>query len=131
MNAPSTPIRVAAVLNVLNGFGFGVFIPSSIARLVQRGEILRVMGLPTYGEGPFQNRGIDTNTPLLLGFLLVNILFVVSGIMLWNGQRFGAILGLVALVPGLVYWWGFALPFGPLLGIASAALVLTSWSYLS
>jgi hypothetical protein len=131
MDAPSAPLRIAAVLNVLNGLGFGVFIPFSIARLVQRNEILRVMGLPTYGEGPFQQHGLETTVPLLTGFLLVNLLLVVSGILVWNGQRFGAILGLITLVPGAVYWWGFALPFGPLLGLGAAILVLTSWSHLS
>ena len=131
MDAPTTPLRIAAVLHILNGLGFGVFIPFSIARLVQRDEILRVMGLPTYGEGPFQHRGIETSVPLLVGFLLVNLLLVVAGVLVWNGQRFGAILGVITLVPGAVYWWGFALPFGPLLGLGSALLVLTSWSHLS
>jgi hypothetical protein len=131
VSAPSASIRAAAVLHVFNGLGFGAFVPFSIARLVRRGEILKVFGLPTYGEGPFQQRGVETTVPLLVGFLLINVLLVVAGILLWNGERTGAILGLVTLVPAAVYWWGFALPFGPLLGIASAVLVIVDWGRLA
>ncbi|HZN71907.1 MAG TPA: hypothetical protein VFC00_09545 [Micromonosporaceae bacterium] len=37
----------------------------------------------------------------------------------------------LALLPfGAVFWWGFALPFGPVLAVARTILILISWRSL-
>jgi hypothetical protein len=48
-----------------------------------------------------------------------------------GGSRGGAVLGFALLVPGAWSWWGFALPFPPVLAAARSALVLLAWKDLS
>ena len=74
--------------------------------------------------------GLKTTVPLLIAFLLVNVLEVVAGALLWGGARSGAILGFALLPVEAIFWWGFALPFGPLMAIARSILVVLSWNDL-
>lgn len=84
------------------------------------------MGFPAYGEGPFERVGIPTSVPLLTGFVGVCAAEVVVGTMLWTGER-GARRLAVGLLPlELAYWIGFALPYGPVLGLARTAAVIAS-----
>jgi hypothetical protein len=65
---------------------------------------------------------------LLSAFLLVCGVELVDGLLLWRGRTSGSILALVLLPFEFVFWWGFALPFGPVLGIARAVLVGLDWT---
>ena len=49
-----------------------------------------------------------------VAFLLVCILEAVAGFLLWRGSMAGAVLALVLLPLGGVFWWGFALPIPPI-----------------
>lgn len=123
-------LRIAAILLWINGAGFGVFCIPAIRNLLVGREIPIVMGFPTYGRGPFERVGIATTVPLLAGFLLVCILEVVAGHLLWGGSKAGAILALALLPAGALFWWGFALPFGPILAVLSTILIVIRWQSL-
>jgi hypothetical protein len=88
------------------------------------------MGFPAYGRGPFERIGIPTTIPLLVGFLLVCILEVVAGLLRCGGSKVGAILALALLPAGAIFWWGFALPFGPIFAVISTVLILLGWQSL-
>lgn len=123
--------RVAGGLLVLSGLGFGLPAVWGARHLHQTGDVWTLPGYPTYGDGPFEHHGVETTVPLLGAFCLVCGLQVVAGVRLWNTHRDGAILAL-ALVPlGAAFWWGFALPVGPVLAAASAGLMLRCWRILS
>lgn len=129
MTVPA-PIRVAAILHWFIALGFGVFCFSAIRNLLVGREIPLVMGLPAYGRGPFERVGIPTTVPLLVAFLLVCIIEVVAGILLWGGHKSGAVLALVLLPVGGVFWWGFALPIPPILALVWTMLILMNWQVL-
>jgi hypothetical protein len=126
----STSIRVAAVLLWVNGVGFGVFCLPGIRNLLMGRDVPIVMGFKAYGGGPFERIGIHTTVGLLAGFLLICIAEVVAGWLLWGGHQSGAILALALLPLGAAFWWGFALPFGPLFAVASTILILLDWRTL-
>lgn len=130
MNIP-VHLRVAAILLWVNGIGFGVFCIPAIRNLLMGRDIPVVMGFPAYGKGPFERVGIPTTVPLLAGFLLVCILEVVAGLLIWGGSKVGAILALVLLPAGALFWWGFALPFGPIFAIISTVLIVLGWKSLA
>jgi len=88
------------------------------------------MGFPAYGRGPFERVGIPTTVPLLAVFLLVCILEAVAGFFLWRGSMAGAVLALVLLPVGGVFWWGFALPIPPIFALVWTMLILLSWQAL-
>jgi hypothetical protein len=125
-----TVLRVAAILNWFIAVGFGVFCFPAIRNLLLGRDIPFVMGLPAYGRGPFERVGIPTTVPLLAGFLLVCILEAVAGFLLWQGYKSGAVLALVLVPVGGVFWWGFALPIPPIFAAVWTILILVGWQSL-
>jgi hypothetical protein len=118
--------RVASGLACVAGLGFGVVGVVGTVHFARYGEVWHFMGFPAYGQGPFERVGIPTSVPLLAGFVGVCAAEVVVGGMLWThkpaARRFS-----VALLPlELVYWVGFALPYGPVLGALRTAAVVAS-----
>ncbi|ODU03275.1 MAG: hypothetical protein ABS81_14890 [Pseudonocardia sp. SCN 72-86] len=119
-------LRAAAAAAWVNGLGFGAYDLFPI-RALAAGEPVPVVvsGFPVYGGGPFEGVGVPTTMPLLVTFLVVCVLEVAAGVLLWMRRRSGAVLFVVSAVPGAVFWWGFALPFGWVL--AAVGLVLVAW----
>ena len=125
-----TLLRVASILHWFVVVGFGIFCFPAIRNLSNGQAIPMVMGFPAYGQGPFERVGIPTTIPLLVAFLLVCILEAVAGFMLWGGYRSGAVLTLVLLPAGGVFWWGFALPIPPICALVWTILIFLSWQTL-
>jgi hypothetical protein len=107
----------------LAGLGFGIPCVYGIFSFARNGTVATVMGFPAYGGGPFESVGLTTSVPLLGGFLGVCVLECVAGWLLWVGRRPGRSLSWALLPAELVFWVGFALPFGPVLGAARILLV--------
>jgi hypothetical protein len=118
--------KAAAVLAAVPGLGFGLPCVFGIWFFATYGQVWIFVGFPTYGDGPFMSAGIPTTVPLLVAFLVVCVLEVVTAWALWRGRRLGTVLALALLPFELVFWIGFALPFGPPLGLARVALVLAN-----
>ena len=125
-----TLLRIAAGLHWFVAIGFGVFCLPAIRNVAVGRDVPFVLGFPAYGQGPFERIGLNSTVPLLAGFLLVCILEAIAGILLWQGLMSGAILALVLLIPGGIYWWGFALPIPPILAIIWTILILLGWPAL-
>ena len=123
-------LRIAAVLLWLNGVGFGVFTLPAMLNLLRGRELPIVMGFKAYGGGPLERHGINTTVWLLAAFLLVCVAECAAGWLLWGGHRSGAVLALAILPFAGIFWWGFALPFGPLFAIPEIALILLHWRSL-
>ena len=123
-------IRAAAILLWLNGAGFGVFTLPAMRNLLSGHELPMVLGFKAYGGGPFERHGVNTTVWLLAAFLLVCVAECAAGWLLWNGHTSGAILALAVLPFAAVFWWGFALPFGPLLAAIEVILILLDWRSL-
>ena len=116
--------RVAAVLSLVLGLGFGIPGVFGALHLARTGEVWTFMGFPTYGGGPFERVGVDSTVPLIAGFVAVCVAELVVGVLLWVDAPHAALYSLALLPLELAYWIGFALPFGPPLGIARALLAL-------
>ena len=118
-------MRIAAgALSVLLGMGFGLPCLFGIVHLRRTGEVWTFMGFPTYGGGPFERVGLQTSTTLLVGYLAVCLAEVIVGVMIWSDAPDARWLALGLLPFELAFWIGFALPFGPPLGIARTVLVM-------
>ena len=124
-------IRLASILQWVTAVGFGVFCPTAIWSLSHGNGVPIVMGFPAYGNGPFERIGIRSTASLVAAFLVVCVLEGVSAWMLWGGSRSGAILAMVLIPIGAVFWWGFALPYAWILEAAIGVLILLGWSTLT
>ncbi|MCW2763015.1 MAG: hypothetical protein JWR85_3216 [Marmoricola sp.] len=116
--------RAAGTLSVLLGLGFGLPCVFGIRHFAQTREVWTFMGFPTYGGGPFERIGIPTTTPLLAAFLAVCVAEIATGVMLWAGVSHAPAVSYALLPFEIAFWVGFALPFGPVLGVARTALLL-------
>ncbi len=116
--------RAAAVCSLVLGVGFGLPGVYGAWFYARQGEVWTFLGFPTYGEGPFERWGLPTSVALLLGFVAACTAEVVLGALLWGEATIAPWLALVLLPVELVFWIGFALPFGPLLGLMRTALVV-------
>ena len=118
--------RAAGMLALLLGLGFGIPAVIGTRYFAQQHEIWRLFGFPAYGEGPFERAGIPTTVPLLAGFVVVCTAEVGLGALLVVGWR-PALSASLALMPfELIYWTGFALPFGFLLGAARVGVTIAA-----
>ena len=125
MNRGDAVTRAAAGLSFVLGLGFGLPGAYGAWYYARQGEVWTFLGFPTYGDGPFERWGLPTSVALLLGFVAVCAAEVVVGVLLWRDATTAPWLALALLPVELVFWIGFALPFGPLLGLARTALVVT------
>jgi hypothetical protein len=118
--------RIAGSVSLFLGLGFGLPCVFAIRHFAQTGQVWTFMGFPTYGNGPFERIGVETSTALLVAFLLVCIAEVAVGLMLWAGTPYAPIVSCALLPFELAFWIGFALPLGPLLGIARTGLLIVA-----
>jgi hypothetical protein len=119
----------AGVVSIFLGLGFGIPGIIGLRHFAQHGEVWTFMGFPTYGGGPFERMGLHTSVPLLGALVAVCVAELVVGALLLGGQRSGIWLALGLLPFELVFWIGFALPFGPILGLVRTGLVI--WALLA
>ncbi len=111
-------------MSLVLGLGFGLPCVFAIRHFARTGQVWTFMGFPTYGHGPFERIGIETSVALLVGFLTVCVAEVALAVMLWAGTPYAPALSHALLPFELVFWIGFALPLGPLLGLARTVLLL-------
>jgi hypothetical protein len=126
-------VRVTQAAAILLWFSaIGLAIPGliGIKSLLEGRGIATVLGYPSYGGGPFEQHGLPSTVPLLLAFLVVCVIDFVAGVLLWQGLRSGAVLALIALPLGGLFWWGFALPYPPVIALVRTLLIALSWESL-
>ena len=111
---------------MLLGLGFGVPCLLGLVHFARTGEVWTFMGFPTYGGGPFERLGLPTSVPLLTAFLFVCLAEVVLAVLIWSGAPSATTLSWLLLPFELVFWVGFALPFGPVLGLVRVGLLVLS-----
>ncbi|MGY0535945.1 hypothetical protein ACW14X_00405 [Nocardioides sp. YJ-D4] len=116
--------RTAALLSGLLAIGFGIPAAYGTHYFATHDEVWTFMGFPTYGYGPFVDVGIPTSVLLLAGFTAVCAAEAVVGFLLWSRPRLGGWLSFAVLPFEIAYWWGFALPFGPIVGLVRTAAVV-------
>lgn len=114
----------AAVCSLVLGLGFGLPAISGTLYFARTGEVWTFLGFPTYGGGPFEQLGIETSVPLLIGFVVVCLVEVAVGMLLLRGVSHAATVSYLLLPFEFAFWLGFGLPFGPPLGIARTGMPL-------
>ena len=113
----------AAACSFLLGIGFGLPGVAGAWHFANTGEVWKFLGFPTYGGGPFERWGVPTSVALIAGFVLVCAAEVVLGGMILADTPGTKAFAIMLLPFEFAYWVGFALPFGPPLGIARTVLL--------
>jgi hypothetical protein len=82
---------------------------------------IRLMG------GPFEALGIDSLIVAGLVYAVISALKLLAAYWAWNLRLDGPILELILLSVSAIFWYGFALPLGPLVGIPQILLIALAW----
>ena len=124
--------RAAALVTWAYAAMFGVPAVPVAIYLAEKGRLPSLWGLFDMYAGPWSSRFADDRMIALLlvyaGLLLATVL---SGWLLWERRKPGAVLNLGLLPLEAVFWVGFALPIPWLFGIARVVLVSLAWPQLS
>src|SRR5687768_12625470 len=99
-------VIAAAICSIVPGLGFGIPAIAGAVHFARTGEVWMLLGLPTYGGGPFERIGLPTSVPLLFGFALVCLTEVALGMMLLLDLPHTATIGYLLLPLELVFWVG-------------------------
>jgi hypothetical protein len=122
-------VTTASVLFYFDALAWGVGVVPTLYYAFTYRALPTVCGIRLMG-GPFESLGIDTLAVAGIVFVVVSAFKVLAAYWLWNCRRDGAVLGLVLTWPSAIFWYGFALPLGPLLGIAEVVLLIVVWRTL-
>ena len=89
-----------------------------------------VLGIRLLG-GPFEQLGLEVLIVAGLMFVVVSALKLLAAYWIWNGRKDGAIFALILLGVSTVFWYGFALPLGPIEGAPELVLITLTWDQLN
>ena len=124
--------RTAALVTWAYAAMFGVpAVPVAIF-LAEEGRLPSLWGLFDMYAGPWSSQFADHRViALLLAYSGLVLATVLSGWLLWERRKAGAVLNLGLLPAEAVFWVGFALPVPWLFGIARVVLVCLAWMELT
>lgn len=91
--------------------------------------------LPTFGGihlmgGPFEKLGLEALIVAGIGYITVSALKILAAHWLWSSRKDGAVLALILLGLSAIFWYGFALPLGPLVGSMQVVSLILAWRSL-
>jgi hypothetical protein len=121
---------VVSVLFYIDAFIWFIGVIPTLYYASTHGALPTVMGIRLMG-GPFESLGIDALVVAGIIYVVVSALKGLAAYWLWHSRKDGAVLGLILLGLSPIFWYGFALPLGPLLGIAQLVLLMLVWRSLS
>lgn len=108
------------------GWIFGILPPMYYAYVHRTFPV--VWGIRLLDGGPFGKLGIDGALLAGVMFIIVSAFKLLAAYWLWNSRMDGAILELILIGLSAIFWYGFALPFGPPVGVAQIVLIILLWS---
>jgi len=85
-----------------------------------------IFGGITALAGPFEPLGIDAMFVTGLVFAVVSGLNLLAAYWVWNLRMDGVVLELILLGLSIPYWYGFAIPYGPILGLLILLLLVVT-----
>jgi hypothetical protein len=106
----------------------GILLPLYYA--FSRRALPRVAGIGRLLSGPFERLGMDAFIVVGLMFVVISGLKVLAAYWLGQSRLDGAILELILLSLSAIFWYGFAVPFGPVFGLPQLVLLAMVWSSL-
>lgn len=124
-------MRIAlSIIVLVDSLGGSIGIMLPVYYIYKHRTFPVVLGIKLLGGGPFEKLGIETVILAGIVFTAVSILKLLAAYWLWNLRMDGAVLEFILLGISAIFWYGFELPFGPLLGAAQIILLILSWSTL-
>lgn len=125
-----TPLKTAvSVLFYIDAFVWLIGTVPTLYYASAQGDLPTIGGIRLL-SGPFESLGIDALIVAGIVYVVVSALKIMAAYWLWHSRMDGAVLGLILIGLSTIFWYGFALPLGPLLGVAELVLLMLVWRAL-
>jgi hypothetical protein len=123
-------VKILSIIVYIDAFMWLVGVVPTLYYAFVRGSLPTLAGMRLLG-GPFEKLGIEALIVAGIGYVMVSALKILAAYWLWNGRVDGAVLEMILLGLSAIFWYGFELPFGPLLGVIQVILLAMAWKLLS
>ena len=126
-----TPLVTAlTILILIDALGWPLGILPTLHYAITYRSLPTVAGIRLM-SGPFEALGIDSLIVCGLLFVVVSLLKLLAAYWTWNSQTEGPVLQLILLSASAIFWYGFALPFGPPGAVAQVIIMALSWKHFA
>jgi len=122
-----TALTILIVVDAL-GWAFGV-LPVLRHALINR-QLPITFGFRAL-SGPFESLGLDSLIVAGILYVTISLLKLLAAYWTWTLRLDGPILEIILLSISAIFWYGFALPFGPLVGLPQIVLIALAWNSFS
>jgi len=122
-------IALTAVI-ILDSLGWTFGVLPVLRHAMTHGELPRTFGFRAL-SGPFEALGLNALIVAGLIYVVVSLLKLLAAYWVWNLRMDGIVLELVLLAISAIFWYGFALPLGPVVGVIQVILIALSWNLFS
>jgi hypothetical protein len=126
----NTPTKILSLIVYFDAFAWIVGVIPTLYYAFWKGRLPTFGGITLMG-GPFERLGLNNLIVAGIGYVIVSGLKILAAHWLWNSRMDGAILEVILLGLSAIFWYGFALPLGPLLGIVQVILLVFAWGTLT
>jgi hypothetical protein len=123
-------VTALTVLVLIDAIGWAVGVLLSLNYIFSHRTLPTLAGIRLL-SGPFEALGIDAMLVAGLLFVVVSALKLLAAYWVWNLRMDGIVLQLILLALSAVFWYGFALPFGPPGALLQLVAITLAWSNFS
>lgn len=127
---PTSLTKALSIVVYFDAFMWLVGVLPTLYYAFTRGRLPILGGIPLLA-GPFERLGLNPLIVAGLGYVIVSALKILAAYWLWGGRMDGAVLELILLGLSAIFWYGFALPLGPLVGVIQVVLLVLTWRTLN
>ena len=121
-----TTLTIVIVVDAL-GWAFGVL---PVLKYALAHRTLPTIGRMRLLSGPMEALGIEAVIVTGVVFVVISALKLLAAYWIWQARMDGAILQIILLSLSTIFWYAFALPFGPLGGVIQIILLALVWKSL-
>ena len=122
-----TPLVTAlALVIVFDALAWGLGVLPVLRHALNHRELPKMAGF-TALSGPFEALGLNSLVVAGIVFVAISLLKLLAAYWVWNLRMDGLVFELILLGISAVFWYGCALPLGPLFGLAQIVLMALTW----
>ena len=122
-----TPLVTALALAIVfDALAWTLGVLPVLRHAMEYRELPKILGFRAL-SGPFEALGLDSLIVAGLVFVAISLLKLLAAYWVWNLRMDGLVLELVLLGISAIFWYGFALPFGPVGGLIEIVLMTLTW----
>lgn len=115
---------------VFDALAWGLGVLPTLHYALRHQELPRFAGFRAL-SGPFEALGLNALIVAGLIFVAISFMKLLAAYWTWHLRRDGLVLELILLALSAIFWYGFALPIGPLVGFPQIVLIALNWKTLS